>query len=222
MLYKIYVIKNVLNSKLYIGRTYKHIQKRFKEHLTSIHRSAPGCRKLTNAIKKYGKSNFSVELLCVTENENHSFVLEEFFITIFDSILNGYNLLSGGKQFQHTEETKNLISKSMKNKHSGTNNPFYGKTHTNETRAKISKSNLGHPGYKLGQQIHSIESRKKISASNSGSKNKNSVLTEEQVKEIKTLLKIGVKQIEIAKQFLITKSTVSSIYHGKTWKHVNI
>jgi len=222
MNYSIYVIKNLINKKVYVGRTYKNVHRRFKEHLTSIHRSAAGCRHLVNAIRQYGIHNFYVEFLCCTENENTSFDLEKIFIKRFNSIENGYNLLDGGKQFRHSTETITRISNSMKGKHTGKNNPFYGKTHTDETREKISRINTGHIGYKLGQAIHTELSKQKIREANSGSKNANTTLTEDDIIFIKMYLSNGGKQIDMVRKYKVNKTSISNIANGKTWGHIKI
>lgn len=54
-----------------------------------------------------------------------------------------------------------------------------------------------------------------------GSKNAYSKLKESEVSEIRELSKKGVKGIDIAKKFRITRPTVSSIINNKTWNHVN-
>lgn len=47
-------------------------------------------------------------------------------------------------------------------------------------------------------------------------------LTEEQVRAIKQELRAGKKQREIANEFGITVSLVSSIHLGRTWGHVKV
>jgi group I intron endonuclease len=49
----IYKIENLINHKCYIGQSI-HIERRWQEHCQS---SAKSC--IANAIKKYGKTNFS-------------------------------------------------------------------------------------------------------------------------------------------------------------------
>lgn len=53
-----------------------------------------------------------------------------------------------------------------------------------------------------------------------GEKNKASVLKEEQVKEIKKLIKIGVACAKIARDFEVNNNTIRNIKYGFTWKHV--
>ena len=58
---KIYIIRNDVNDKVYIGQTKRSIEKRFQEHttLTEAKRSLV----LARAIQKYGADKFHVELL---------------------------------------------------------------------------------------------------------------------------------------------------------------
>ncbi len=53
-----------------------------------------------------------------------------------------------------------------------------------------------------------------------GENNNNSKLTIEKVKEIRKLLKQGMKRIELASLFGVTPRTIGSIHDRKTWRHV--
>jgi len=55
---------------------------------------------------------------------------------------------------------------------------------------------------------------------NSGSNNPSSLLTNDDVEEIKIMGLNGVQQKDIAKHFNIDRTTVSDIFRNKTWKHV--
>lgn len=55
----IYKIINDKNEKLYIGKTNKNIQKRFKEHCETRFREPD--RPLYRAMNKYGIEHFSIE-----------------------------------------------------------------------------------------------------------------------------------------------------------------
>ena len=59
-----------------------------------------------------------------------------------------------------SDETKKLISKSKKGKNTGENNPMFGKTHSEETKKKLSELNKG--------KTHSEETKKKLSELNKG------------------------------------------------------
>ena len=55
-----------------------------------------------------------------------------------------------------------------------------------------------------------------------GSKIKISVLKEPDIPLIKEMLKTGLSQRAIAKKFSVTKSTITAINLGKSWKHIPI
>ena len=55
-----------------------------------------------------------------------------------------------------------------------------------------------------------------------GSKNGNSNLTEEQVREIKFFLKQGISCSRIGRQYKVTHTAISLIKMGKTWSHITI
>lgn len=83
----IYKIENLVNHKVYIGQSI-HIEKRWQEH----------CRQSSNtiisqAIKKYGKENFSFQILeeCKVNQLDEK---EQYYITLFNSVVpNGYNVV---------------------------------------------------------------------------------------------------------------------------------
>lgn len=89
----IYKITNKINGKSYIGQS-NNIERRFQEHQTkgSISRIP-----LDIAIKKYGKENFSYEIIeeCDISKLNER---EAYWIQQYDSIINGYNCSVGGDQ----------------------------------------------------------------------------------------------------------------------------
>lgn len=97
----IYKITNDINGKIYIGQSI-NIEKRIKEHFWKAE-----CQKdvsynsiLHLAIRKYGKENFSWEILeeCSVENIDEK---EKYYIKKFNSISpNGYNILEGGQKIR--------------------------------------------------------------------------------------------------------------------------
>lgn len=96
----IYVIKNSINSKLYIGQTTQDVEIRFKQHLKCL--KSNSIQLISKAIKKYGKSYFYVEILeeCLIEELNAK---EEYYINLYNSFNNGYNLCKGGNQSRKPE-----------------------------------------------------------------------------------------------------------------------
>lgn len=89
----LYIIRNDVNEKVYVGKTYQSIEKRFKEHKRAAREGKP--YKLYNAMRKYGIDKFHIELLGIFEKG----VLEEKeieYIAKYDSYYNGYNSTLGG------------------------------------------------------------------------------------------------------------------------------
>lgn len=92
----IYKIENLLTRKVYIGQSI-HIETRWQEHCRPSSDSVIG-----RAIRKYGKENFSFEILkeCKEEDLN---IMEEYYIQLYNSVVpNGYNIeekVKGGRNY---------------------------------------------------------------------------------------------------------------------------
>lgn len=97
----IYKITNLFNGKVYIGQSI-HIERRWKEHCFFSANSLIG-----KAIQKYGKQNFSFEILEEVQDEEVLNELETKYIKFFDSLApKGYNIVlfdkrEGHHQFNH-------------------------------------------------------------------------------------------------------------------------
>ena len=99
----IYIIKNKCNNKVYIGQTIQSLRERFMQHLKPSILKQRGNYKIYNAINKYGKDNFYIELLEENIDCNKLNDVESFYIEKYDSYKNGYNSTNGG-------ENKNINS----------------------------------------------------------------------------------------------------------------
>ena len=101
----IYIIKNKINDKVYIGQTTNTVQYRFNQHLMNANFEYKTGH-LYNAMRKYGKENFYVETIEEISNE----LLDEreiYWIAYYDSFQNGYNSTIGGegdKKYSEEEE----------------------------------------------------------------------------------------------------------------------
>lgn len=84
----IYKIENLLNNKIYIGQSI-HIEKRWQEHCKASTNSL-----IAKAIRKYGKENFSFQILEEVSNITELNELESKYIQQFNSLVpNGYNIM---------------------------------------------------------------------------------------------------------------------------------
>ena len=92
----IYIIKNTVNDKVYIGQTTMTVHERFMAHMKPSTVKSRGTYKLYNAVNKYGSDKFYVETL----EENVPLELlddrEIELIAKYDSYRNGYNTTPGG------------------------------------------------------------------------------------------------------------------------------
>ena len=98
----IYKITNNLNGKIYIGKTLKTPEKRWREHVHDSKSSECANRPLYKAFQKYGIENFSLETIeqCSSEEVNEK---EKYWIEYFGSFKNGYNATLGGDGAQYCD-----------------------------------------------------------------------------------------------------------------------
>lgn len=156
----IYIYRNKINGKRYIGQTTKTVEERFA--------NGRGYKNQVfgKALKKYGRDNF--DLISVEVRDDLLDSIETILIKEYDTMnpLYGYNCESGGNKNKHaSEKTKNMLSSSK----TGEKNPMYGKHHSDETKKKMSESNVK---YWEGKQLLE-ETKKRISGSMKGEKNPN-------------------------------------------------
>ena len=88
----IYKITNIINNKVYIGQTINTLKNRWNKHCHSN-----GCRMLYNAILKYGKDNFTQEIVETVPIDKLD-EREVYWISFYKSNNKqfGYNILQGG------------------------------------------------------------------------------------------------------------------------------
>ena len=117
----IYMLQNKTTGMVYIGQSVNP-EYRVRRHFWKQN----GCIKLRNAILKYGKESFESKVLYWCTNKPDANEVEQLLIELCDSMANGYNITPGGFGTG-----------------SGSDNPFYGKTHSPEVKAKIVAANVG-------------------------------------------------------------------------------
>lgn len=200
MSFYIYKITNLINGKIYIGKT-NNLIRRWGEHLK--HAKAGKPYPIHRAISKYGAENFSKEIIGTYFDEHDSLQGEIELISLYkaNDMNIGYNLTTGGDGvvgYTFTKEAKRKISKAM----------------TGKTLSEEHKENIA---------IHwTVEKRSEHSKLFQGEKGFSSKLTEKEVKEIKQLLKNGLSTRTIAKMFNVGKTIIGYIGSGKRWNHISI
>lgn len=111
----IYCITCDKTNKVYIGQVTHEYHRRFNRHLRIAFTTKKRIRncKFYRAVRKYGKESFSVKCLeqkpfdNITECVNWLDEREKYWISYYDSYLNGYNSTTGGHQgYEFTEEIR--------------------------------------------------------------------------------------------------------------------
>lgn len=113
----VYVIKNNVNGKQYVGSSIDLHMRRI-QHFSKLRCNKHVNQHLQNAWNKYGKESFEFEVLETVEIDNNIketlLKREQFWI---DNLKPEYNILQvagSNYGYHHTEETKQKISNSMK------------------------------------------------------------------------------------------------------------
>jgi group I intron endonuclease len=151
----IYIIKNLVNGKYYIGSSI-NINKRFREHKSSLRNNKHHSIKLQRSWNKYGCDIFIFEVIQYCEREN-LISNEQYWIDHYDSYNNRYNSTKEAvaskqnnqkrKGIPLTEQHKQAIRDSKKNISLETREKIRiantGKKHSQETKIKFSKIRKG-------------------------------------------------------------------------------
>jgi group I intron endonuclease len=93
----IYKISNSINEKIYIGKTCRSLETRWKEHLKDKDNCLKNHNKLYKAMNKYGIENFKIEVLEDNLLDEELGQKEREYIKLYDSYYNGYNCTFGGE-----------------------------------------------------------------------------------------------------------------------------
>lgn len=169
----IYIIRNTVNNKVYIGQTSQTMAERWQEHKYNAKAGKRG-QPIYLAMRKYGIENFYIEELHANQDGESLGELEIKYIAQFNSIApNGYNVLAGGSKFigdhpMHRPEIRQMFSERFKGDKNPAKRPdvkekirqnALGKKASDETRKKMSENN---GRYWAGKNL-SQETRTKIS-----------------------------------------------------------
>lgn len=178
MMYTIYLIEDHRN-KPYVGVTSKTPEKRLKRHKAAAKYGIDS--HLYAAMRKYGCSNFDIIPLDTENSKEGAFELEKEWISKLGTYEDwGYNCTTGGDSGP---------------KLTGEDNPFYGRSHSNSTKKKMSKARKG------------TKNASKIS--------------KKEAKEIKWLAnESNMYQKEIGDKYGVSPSAVSDIKNETSWSDV--
>lgn len=205
----IYVIKNRINDKVYIGQS-KNAYHRFIQHCKPS--SAKENSLISKAIQKFGAENFWVEIIeSQVENYNER---EVYWIKQFDCIIpNGYNTLPGGEEppTYYSVKSPNSRFESEDDVNSIKNDLRNSSLSLNELAEKygVSKKSV----LRINQGITHAKLNEKYPIRQTP--NRNGKLTDSDVEDIIEILRYSYRQYEdIASQYGISISAVKQINTG--------
>ena len=95
----IYIIKNTVNDKVYVGQTVNSVKSRFSRHKLA---ACKGTSKLYINMRSIGIDKFYIEEICKCSNRELN-KLEIEYIAKYNSYHNGYNSTQGGAGGEHNE-----------------------------------------------------------------------------------------------------------------------
>jgi group I intron endonuclease len=209
----IYGIRNLINGKIYVGKTGMNFGDRWDSHRSLLNNGKHDNPHLQNAWNKYKQENFEfivIEDCSVDELSDR----EKYYIKLYKDLGLAYNMHDGGDEGYNlgkhlSEETKRKIGE--KNRIN-----CLGRNASDETKDKMAKA---HKGKKYSQM--SEEGRKNIRQAQQKYFEQNpKKLCVDDVIEIRSLYKNGFNYSEIARKFNVTSQCISDICNYKRWKQV--
>jgi group I intron endonuclease len=246
-MFHIYIIHNILNNKIYVGKS-KNPHKRWIKHVR-ISRGNRNKEKfyIHRAIAKYGEENFTFSVIQELSSEQEADLAEEYWIKFFNSRDNkfGYNLTDGGEGVSGrivSEATRQKMrKKAIGRRHS--KETLLNMSGDNNHRSKLSSNNIKDIRYKYNSLKYNLISLSKeydVSSRtiarviyNIDWYDKNYVppiprktnsfgkpkLTWEKVKQIRQMYQSGSNFLELSKLFNVTTVNISMIVKKKIWRN---
>lgn len=145
---EVYKITNKVNGKIYIGITNQGSGVRYYKHWSDARKGDP-CP-IHKAMAKYGKENFTLEIIDFADTYDELKEKEKFYIKKFNSMNRsvGYNLTEGGDGTfgrLHSEETKEKIRQKA-----------LGRKASEEAKKKMSETRKGKCSAKMKSHLQEI------------------------------------------------------------------
>ena len=223
----VYKITNLVNGKIYIGKTYD-VNARWEKHVKiATNREEKAYQYLHKSINKYGADNFTIEKLEENLTEQESFEREIFWIKTLNSKNPdvGMNLTDGGEGasgLKWSEDSREKIR--------GSNNHNFGKITPDDVKEKLKISSTGR---KLSTEAKlkisethknktiSDEQKNQLSELNSGEKHPQAKFTEQDILRIREMFATGeYTQTELAKNFGTKPNVISQIVNRVRWRNI--
>lgn len=207
----VYQIKNKINGHIYIGSSVNMVD-RLWNHKTKLRNQTHKNPHLQAAWNKYGEENFEFTILETVQRREDAVKLEQKYIDTFNP---DYNIATSATATRlgipMSDDAKKKLSKVKLIQNKGKNNPFYGKTHTKETRKKISE-------YRSGRKL-SDKHRESITRAQMGEKSHYSKLTWDKVNELRMMYESNkYSQMDLVRLTGMSQSAINKLLNYKTWR----
>ena len=189
----IYKITNLITQDSYIGSSV-NLKQRKNKHFCDLSNNKHFCLHLQRSYNKYGKENFSFEIIAKTPKE-YLIKLEQWFLDSLKPVFNKRNIAESNLGVIFTEEHKRKIGEANRKR-----------IITDEQKIKMSNSLKGR---KLSE-----EHKNKISIIKSGENNPSSKLNWDIIDKIRNS-NLSVKELSI--EYKVSQMTIYKILNKKTW-----
>ena len=121
----IYKVTNKVNGKIYVGQTINELSHRRRQHENSYKYESTKNGVFARAMKKYGKENFTWEVIDSASSIGELNEKEIYWIKELNTLVDngmGYNSNKGGLNGEHSETTKRKIGDAQR----GDKNHMFG------------------------------------------------------------------------------------------------
>lgn len=200
--------------RVYIGQSWD-VERRWYAH-TLINNAK--CRQaiIVSSMLKYGPDAHEFKMIHELPNDIDQSVMdgyEQFYIDQYAECgCNLMNVRGAGSHGKFNEEAKKKMSESAKKAFT----PERRKAMSDAMILKCKENRIAHTGKKMPDAT-----KQKLREANIGRKPTSNKLNEDQVREIKCILNVGViSMYRVAKMYNVHKVTIFDIKHNKTWKNV--
>lgn len=236
----VYRIKNVETGKLYIGSS-KTIARRFYCHRWDLRRGSHHSPLLQRAWKKYGEAAFTFEIIVIC-SENNLLFYEQAAMDLYRAYDPAFGMnissIAGRSCVEWTKERRAASSAQRMGKrvfdnpvaranllaavHRGDKHHMFGKSHSEDSRKRISKNrkgitawNKGIPSLTKGVKRDPVARASIAAGVRSG---KNAKLTMAKANEIRQRHLQNERVVSIAARYDVSKHVVYQIINNKAWQ----
>lgn len=196
----VYQIRSKVDGRLYVGSSV-NLEKRWKEHRRQLDEGKHHSRFLQRCWTKYGADafEFSVIVYC---HQDTVLMYEQFYIDELRPEFNTVPTAGSQRGLKHSDETRRKMSASRRRDFS----PMTGKSHTAETKARISRTKSG--------KKYGAYDQERVKKTASAMRLSKGAMSEETAREIKRLKALGMKHRDVANDTGVSYWAVADIARG--------